>query len=206
MSDTFLDPPAPGIPTIAEQLPPDTYFCRIEEDFLVGTCDQALAQASAIAIESVGRNLLKFEGMCSKLVARITQSMQGVEGHYALVDGAAAAQSGDGIVFGQDGKVVLRVVPARGDVRGEARLLRIPVEVLPPGGNIHMAQRPVAGPPTPCSTPGSGTAGVSLALPLPAHRSAADIVVQFEAPPGTTLGPPQEVPLTGSTTPDARLP
>jgi hypothetical protein len=205
MSDTFLEPPAPGIPTIAEQLPPDTYFCRIEEDFLVGTCDQALAQASAIAIESVGRNILKFESTCSKLVAPITQSMQGVAGHYALV-GGGAARSGDGIVFGQDGKVVLRVVPARGDVRGEARLLQIPVEVLPPGGIIHMTQRPVAGPPTPCSTPGTDAAGVSLALPLPAHRSASDIVVQFDAPPGTSLGPPQEVPLTGSKTRDARLP
>jgi hypothetical protein len=204
MIDTFLEPLARGVPPIAEQLPQGTVFCPIEESFYVGTCDQALAQASAIAIESVGRNLLKFESTCSQLVAWITQSMRGVDGHYALVDGAA--QSGDHIVFGQDGKLVLRVVPARGDVRDQARLLQIPVEVLPAGGNIRMAQHPVAGPPTPCSTSGAGTAGVALTLPLPANRSASDIVVELEAPPGTTLGPPQEVPLTGSKTAEVRRP
>jgi hypothetical protein len=205
MDDTFMEPPAPGVPRIAEQLPQGTVFCSIEEDFYVGMCDQAVAQASAITIESVGRNLRKFEATCSRLVALVTQSMQGVDGHYTLIDGAPA-EFGDRIVFGPDGKVVVRVVPARGDVRDEARLLRIPVEALAPGASVTMAQHPVAGPPTPCSTLEVGTAGVVLTLPLPAHRSASDIVVQLDAPPGTALGPPQEVPLTGSKTPNVRLP
>jgi hypothetical protein len=203
--DTFLVPPAPGVRPIAEQLPQGTVVCRIEEDFYLGTCDDAVDQASAIAIESVGRNLLKFEATCSQLVAWITQTMQGVEGQYALADGAAG-QVGDRFVFGQDGKVVLRIVPARGDVRSEARLLRIPVEALPPDKDIKMVQHPVVGTRTPCATPSVGTAGVALTLPLPAHRRASDIVVQLNAPPGTTLGPPQEVPLTGSQRADGQRP
>jgi SGNH hydrolase-like domain, acetyltransferase AlgX len=203
--ETFLEPPAPGIRPIAEQLPQGTVVCPIEEEFYVGTCDQAVDQASAIAIESVGRNVLKFEATCSQLVAWITQTMLGVEGQYALADGAAG-QIGDRIVFGQNGKMVVRVVPARGDVRSEARLLRIPVETLPPGEDIKMVQQPVVGARTPCSTPAVGTAGVALALPLPAHRRASDIVVRLEAPPGTTLGPPQEVPLTGSDTTGTQVP
>jgi hypothetical protein len=195
--DTFLVAPAPGVRPIAGQLPQGTVVCRIEEDFYAGTCDQAVDQASAIAIESVGRNLLKFEATCSQLVAWITQTMQGVEGHYELGDGAAG-QIGDRITFGQSGRVVVRIVPARGDVRREARLLRIPVETLPPDKSIDMVQHPVVGAPTPCATPSVETAGVALTLPLPAHRRASDIVVHLTAPPGTTLGPPQEVPLTGS--------
>jgi hypothetical protein len=205
MIDTFLEPPAPGVATIAEQLPQGTMFCRIEEDFYVGACDQAVAQSSAIAIESVGRNLRKFEATCSQLVARITQSMRGAKGRYALVDGTPA-QVGDRIVLGPDGKVVVRVVPAGGDVRDEARLLRVPIETLAPGAGVDMVQHPVTGTPTPCATPGAGSAGIALALPLPAHRPASDIVVQLDAPPGTTLGAPQEVPLSDSKTISAQVP
>ncbi len=203
--NTFVKPPAPGIPPMIEKLPPGTVICRLLEDYFSGKCDDAIAQSSAIAIQSTGRNLAEFEAACSQLVSTITQSLQGVEGRYALLDGAASSLDGR-IVFGSDGKISLRVLPAKGNVRGEARLLRIPVEALPPGGSISMVQRPVVGRPTPCSPGGVGTAGVALVLPLPARRPASDIVVRFNAPPGTALGPPQEVPLTGAEAISAQVP
>jgi hypothetical protein len=193
--DTFKVPPTPGAPPMITQLPKGTVVCPNVEEFLPGTCDEALRRASAIAVESVGRNLLAFEAACSRLVTLIAQVMKGVEGHYALLDGAAS-QSDDRITFGPDGKAALRIVPTGGDVTREMRLIGIPVEALPPGGTINMAQRPVKGAPTPCSTSSATYADVFLILPLPAGRPASDIVLALDAPSGTTLGPPQEVTLT----------
>jgi hypothetical protein len=192
--ETFETPPTPGAPPIATQLPKGTVVCGTVERFLPGTCDDALGRASAIAIESVGRNLQHFEAACSRVVTLIAQSMQGLKGHYALLDGAAS-QSDDRITFGQDGKAVLRIAPAGGDVSREARLIGIPVEALPPGTAIDMVQRPTAGLPTPCSTIQATVPDVFLILPLPAGRDASEVVVRLDAPPGTTLGPPQEVAL-----------
>ncbi len=98
------------------------------------------------------------------------------------------------------------MVPTGGDVRNEARLLRIPVETLAPGAGVDMVQHPVTGVPTPCSTPGVANAGHRPGPSASAHRPASDIVVQLNAPPGTILGPPQEVPLTGSRTISAQAP
>jgi hypothetical protein len=192
--ETFKLSPAPGAPPLATQLPAGTAVCTIVEDFLPGVCDQALYDSSAIAIESVGRNLLAFEAACTRVVTLLAQSMQGVEGHYALLDGGAS-QSDDRITFGADGKAVLRIIPSHGNVSRQPRLLRIPVATLAPGGAIDMVQRPVTGTPTPCSTIQATVPDVFLILPLPAGRSASEIVVQLSAPPGTTLGPPQEVSL-----------
>jgi alginate O-acetyltransferase complex protein AlgJ len=194
-NDTFKLPPAPGVPPLTTRLPKGTVVCSNLEEFLPGSCDEALRRASAIAVESVGRNLFVFEATCSRLVTLIAQAMPGVEGRYTLLDGAASQSSDSRITFGPDGKADLRVIPAKGDVSSEMRLLGIPVEALAPGTAIDMVQRPVTGKPTPCATTQSTQSNVLLILPLPAGRDASEIVVQLNAPPGTTLGPPQEVPL-----------
>jgi hypothetical protein len=119
---TFNVPPAPGAPPLATQLPEGTLVCATVEEFIPGECDGALYGASAVAIESVGRNLQQFEAACSRVVTLVAQTMRGVKGHYALLDGAVS-QPDDTIIFGADGKAVLRIRPARGDVSRRARLL-----------------------------------------------------------------------------------
>jgi hypothetical protein len=192
--ETFKVPPVPGAPPLATQLPEGTLVCSTVEEFIPGECDGALYGASAVAIESVGRNLQQFEAACSRLVTLVAQTMEGVKGHYALL-GGTASQSDDHITFGADGKTVLRVLPAGGDVSHKARLLGIPVEALAPGGRVAMVQRPVTGLPTPCATIETTVPNVFLILPLPAGRPASQIAVHLDAPPGTTLGPPQEMAL-----------
>jgi hypothetical protein len=203
--DTFAVPSAPGATPMIQQLPQGTVLCPITEDFLPGICNSAILGASAIAIESVGRNLYEFEHMCWLMVGLLAQPMHGVAGRYALLDGTASPPS-DRVVFGPDGKATLRVLPARGDVRREARLLRIPIDQLPAGGNITMNQDVPAGHSTPCSTQTMGSPGVALVLPLPAGRPASTVPLTFTAPPGTVLGAPQEIALTGSQPTRARRP
>ena len=164
-------PPARGAPPLATQLPEGTLVCATVEEFIPGHCDGALYGASAVAIESVGRNLQHFEAACSRVVTLVAQAMEGVKGRYALL-GGTASQADDGITFGPDGKALLRVLPARGDVSQSARLLGIPVEALAPGGRIGMVQRPVTGLPTPCATIQATVPNVFLILPLPAGRPA----------------------------------
>jgi hypothetical protein len=203
--ETFNVPPARGAPPLATQLPEGTLVCANVEEFIPGDCDGALYGASAVAIESVGRNLQQFEAACSRIVTLIAQTMKGVKGHYALLDGTAS-QSDDHITFGADGKAALRVLPTGGDVSRKARLLGIPVEALAPGGRVAMVQRPATGLPTPCATIEATVPNVFLILPLPAGRPASEITVRLDAPPGTTLGPPQEMSLGGPPVRSVRLP
>jgi hypothetical protein len=197
--------PAPGAPPMATQLPEGTLVCATVEEFIPGQCDGALYAASAVAIESVGRNLQQFEAACSRVVTLVAQTMKGIEGHYALLGGTASQTDGH-ITFGADGKAVVRVLPAGGDVSRKSRLLGIPVEALAPGGRVAMVQRPVTGLPTPCATIEATVPNVFLILPLPAGRPASEIVLHLDAPPGTTLGPPQEMPLGGRPVQSVRLP
>jgi SGNH hydrolase-like domain, acetyltransferase AlgX len=192
--ETFTVPPTPGATPLSRQLPKGTVVCPHVERFIPGTCDDALRSASAIAIESVGRNLLVFEATCTRVVTLLAQGMRGAKGRYALLDGAASL-SGNRVAFGPDGKAVLRIAPATGNVSPEARLVGIPVEALPPGTAINVIQRPTKGLPSPCATIQATQSDVFLILPIPAGRDASELVVQLNAPPGTTLGPPQEVAL-----------
>lgn len=194
MIETFDVPPAPGATPLSSQLPQGTVLCPHVEQFIPGACDDALRSAAAIAIESVGRNLLVFEATCTRVVTLLAQGMRGTEGRYALLDGAASL-SDDRVTFGPDGKAVLRIAPATGDVSSEARLVGIPVEALPPGTAIDVIQRPAKGLPAPCATIQATVPDVLLILPVPAGRDASELVVQLNAPQGTTLGPPQEVAL-----------
>jgi hypothetical protein len=190
---------------IIEQLPQGTVLCRITEDFIPGTCNGAVVGASAIAIESVGRNLYEFERMCSQMVSVLAQSMHGVKGRYALLDGSASRPS-NRIIFGPNGRAALRVLPARGDVRREARLLRFPIDRLPDAGTITMKQSVPVDRSTPCATRAVGNSAIALAVPLLAGRPASRMPLRFTAPQGTVLGAPQEIPLTGSAPTSVRHP
>ncbi len=192
--DTFRVPPAPGAPPLSKQLPQGTVVCTHVEEVLPGECDDAIRRSSAIAVESIGRNLYVLEATCWRLLTVIAQGAPGIRGRYELSGGAASLYNGR-MTFGADGKAALRIAPATGNVSQEARLVAIPVDVLPPDTAIIMDQRPVKGLPTPCSTPLVTQAGYRLILPIPARRDASEIVLHLTASPGTTLGAPLEVPL-----------
>jgi acetyltransferase AlgX (SGNH hydrolase-like protein) len=192
--DTFRVPPTPGVSPISKQLPQGTVVCTHVEEVLPGTCDDAIRRASAIAVESVGRNMYVLEATCWRVLTVIAQGAPGLRSRYELLGGAASRYNGR-MTFGSDGQAALRIVPATGDVSQEPRLLAIPVDALPPDTAIGMEQRPVRGLPTPCSTPLVTQTGYRLIVPIPARRDASEIVLHLTASPGTTLGAPLEVPL-----------
>jgi hypothetical protein len=194
MIETFVAPGARGGPAMIDQLPLGTTVCHLWDQLIKGACDDAVRGAAAIAIESAGRNLVFFEAACARIVSLVTESMRGPAGRYAVLGGAAERPDGQ-VVVGPGKTVDLQVVPARGDVRPTARLLRIPIRALPPNGSVTMVERPVKGAATPCSTPGPAAAGTTLTVPLPAGRPASTMAARVTAPPGTVLGRPEEIQL-----------
>jgi hypothetical protein len=189
----FTDPPMPGAPPLAGQLPAGTTFCRIVEDFSQSRCNDALYTSSRIAIESAGRNLDYFESACTRLVGMLAGNVPGDKGYFAL-EGGSAVESGGDITIGDGGTVILRIAPVHGDVQDHARIFHLPIKALAPGGNVVMVQRPRRGRPVPCAY-STSLAGEAPILPLPAGRRASDLTLVISAPPGTVLGRPDEVSL-----------
>jgi hypothetical protein len=193
---TFLEPTGkPGSAPLLNTVLPGVRTCNYT-DVLGGACDAAIAGASHVVYESVGRNLADFDSFCWRPVVLLAEAMTGPAGSYQRVDGGTPVE-GRSVTVGASGSVRFRVVPASADTAAHPRLMKMVVRNLPAGATATVAQEPQEGPPAPCATPQQGSSGTSLVLPIPAGRRAADLLLQVTAPAGTVLSAPREIPLDG---------
>ena len=81
--------------------------------------------------------------------------------------------------------------------------MRLPIDHLPPvkpgepPPAVTLSEEPLNGQPAPCATPDLTVTRDALFLPIPAARSAADLVITVHGPPGTRLGRPETIQLDG---------
>ena len=66
-----------------------------------------------------------------------------------------------------------------------------------PRSAVTLSEEPLNGQPAPCATPVLSAKSDALFLPIPAGRSAADLVITIHGPPGTRLGRPETIQLDG---------
>jgi hypothetical protein len=193
---TFLTAPgAAGTTPLLDTVAPGTPTCDLPT-MVAGGCDAAIAGASHVVYESVGRNLTDVDATCWRPVLLLAEGLTGAAGRYKRVDGAAPVD-GRTVTIGAGGSAKLRVVAPGGDVSGTPRLLKLGLRDLPAGATAAVVQEPRAGTPAPCATPQQTAATGSLIVPVPAGRRASDLVVTVTAPTGTRLIAPREIALDG---------
>lgn len=202
--DLLLFHPLGGVPAIRDVALPGQPSCTWEQ-LAAGGCDEALAAAGTVVTEIVGRNLSELVASCWRPVSIAASGLRGTQASWERTDGGPDQPADLRL---DTGSAQVRVRTAGADVRAVPRLLRLPVRRLvdastagAPPASVTMEQLPQAGPAAPCATPTQAAPDGALFLPVPAGRRASDLVVRLTAPPGTTLGRPEEIVLDGRRAP-----
>lgn len=190
----LIEPVAGTGTTIRDRALPGQLSCDV---LALTDCEAEIRAADHVVLEVVARHLPEMVSMCWVPVAVAAERLRGRPARWQRWDGAWQPASGRTQILA-DGAAMLRVSPAGPERTTMPRLFRIRVLRLPrdEGGGrseVVLAQRPRAGGEAPCATPTRSRAGSDLILPVPAGRSTSDLPVRITGPPGSELGPPEEI-------------
>lgn len=188
-----LNSSAAGMLPIAAALPGQALFCRAAAE-----CPAELAAADVVVYEKVLRDFHSLQFECAPAVAIAAERSVGTHGRYVASNGGAASATRRRLDFPDGGSATVSIVLPGPTRAAEARLLKLPVVRLGanPDGTppqVNAAAQGVSA----CSTTTATAQGRSLVLSVAAGRPITDVALTIDAPPGSILGPPEEIRLDG---------
>ncbi|MDQ8043169.1 MAG: hypothetical protein AAGC46_00755 [Solirubrobacteraceae bacterium] len=192
--------PAPNGPSIQARALPGQRSCTVNA-VEAGTCDALMRGSRAVIQEMVGRGLRDFTNGCWRTVSVMGETMRGPAGRWQAAPEIQGA--GGTLALGAAGVIVKATLPG-GDVSKTPRLIRIPIQTLPPApagqpasvvglGEVTESGDQV----TPCNSQTQSVQGRALIITVPAGRKVSDLKIVLTAPAGTVIGRPQEIVLDG---------
>ncbi len=205
MERTLFDPTgAPGVPPLRDVVLPGTVSCNWQQ-VNDAQCDVHILRSRTIVVQAVGRDIFDFvHYRCWRPIALVGESMRGAPGTWRPVGRSPNPVRGS-VTIPAGGSVTMTFHPPDGDVSRFPRLERLPIDYLPPpvagepAPAVLLTQEPRKGPEAPCAMPLQSVEHAALFIPIPAGRSARDLVITLTGTPGTRLGRPQTIPLDGRT-------
>lgn len=167
-----------GLGPLMPHVLPDATFCR-SDDFAAGLCDEQLAAASSVVLETVGRRAQFFTNSCARLVAVAARRIEGGRPVRLAPGPDPPTIPAGGAITAQTAGIAPTSSP---------RLLIVPVRT----GEVGVTPTPRDGAPIPCVSP-VARAGELVVIPVPAGRRAEDLVVALSSAGGATLGRAREI-------------